>query len=447
MKQCEVVLKTSGFLKIKLEKKCSPDVKPSATTPSKSGIKLKYLDVPDFSGKTEDWLTFWRLLKNAVHNNVELEDSTKLTYLIQALKDPTQKATYAEEEGAYQIILEELQAEYDKPRWMHRKYCDSLKHLDTNPHTRAGMKNLISKATIILKGFIRLEAENCRQIMTSFIEAIMDSQLRELWNQRTDKLKTTPPVEDLLQFIKEQADQLEEVAVPQQQHSHKARPMQHKYKGSTNATVAPQPPSPARPVQQRTSNPPQSRPTSASFTYTCPLCQDNHLLYYCSTFEGYTVAQRKEFVLSKNLCLNCLKPNHNAAICKSHFRCREKDCQKKHNTLLHEDRTSTTSSSQSQPTQQTNAATHSAVNEPAAPMTENLLMTSSGGFKGWPGVAWPPHLKAHSYLYSSTTGMNCADLYWPSEVISPTSLLYPLSSLYVCRATPPDRVIHALLKP
>ena len=71
----------------------------------------------------------------------------------------------------------------------------------------------------------------------------------------------------------------------------------------------------------------------------------------------------------------------------------------------------------------------------------------SGGFKGWPGVAWPPHLKAHSYLYSSTTGMNCTDLYWPSEVISPTSLLYPLSSLYVCRATPPDRVIHALLKP
>ena len=47
----------------------------------------------------------------------------------------------------------------------------------------------------------------------------------------------------------------------------------------------------------------------------------------------------------------------------------------------------------------------------------------SGGFKGWPGVAWPPHLKAHSDLYSSTTGMNCTDLYGPSEVISPTSLL------------------------
>ena len=73
-----------------------------------------------------------------------------------------------------------------------------------------------------------------------------------------------------------------------------------------------------------------------------------------------------------------------------------------------------------------------------------ILMTirvaSSGGFKGWPGVAWPPHL-------SSTTGMNCTDLYRPSEIISPTSLFCP-SVQFTLRyqATPPDRVIHALLK-
>ena len=46
-------------------------------------------------------------------------------------------------------------------------------------------------------------------------------------------------------------------------------------------------------------------------------------------------------------------------------------------------------------------------------------------------MAWPPHLKAHSHLYSSTTGMNCTDLYRHSEIISPTSLLCPFSSLYV----------------
>ena len=403
-KQCDAVLKTAGFLKIKLEKKPPTEVKPVTSTTSKTGIKLKYLDVPDFSGKTEDWLSFWRLFKNAVHNNTDLEENIKLTYLIQALKDPTQKATYAErmeEEGAYQSILEELQNEYDKPRWMHRKYCESMKHLETNPHTRAGMKDLISKVTVILKGFVRLKAGNCRQILTSFTESVMDTQLRDLWNQRTDKLKTTPAVENVLLFIKEQADQLEEVAAPSaklQHQSYKTRP-HHKYKGSTNSVVTPAQASSAKPVPQRTSTHPQSRPFSATLNYTCLLCQDSHLLYYCPTFEGYTVAQRKEFAVSKNLCLNCLKPNHNASLCRSHFRCRAKDCQKKHNTLLHEDRSSTTTSVQPQATQQTNAATHSATSEAVTPMTENLLMTSQVILTGPTGVS----VTARALLDSAST--------------------------------------------
>ena len=282
--QCDVVLKTAGFLKIKLEKIPSKDDKPAITSTSRSGIKLKYLDVPDFSGKTEDWLVFWRLFKNAVHNNPDLEENIKLTYLIQALKDPTQKATYAErmeEEGAYQDIIEELQNEYDKPRWMHRKYCESMKQLETNSHTRAGMKDLISRVTVILKGFVRLESENCRQILTSFTEAVMDTQLRDLWNQRTDKLKKTPPIEDLLLFIKEQADQLEEVAVPsskpQQHQSHKSRPPSYKYKGSTNSVVTPAPTSSSRPAPLRTSNPQHARSNHA-INYVCSLCQENHPL-------------------------------------------------------------------------------------------------------------------------------------------------------------------------
>ena len=48
--------------------------------------------------------------------------------------------------------------------------------------------------------------------------------------------------------------------------------------------------------------------------------------------------------------------------------------------------------------------------ELAASSSQNSLRRS-GGFKGWPGVAWPPHFKAHSHSYSSTTGMNSTDLY------------------------------------
>ena len=55
-----------------------------------------------------------------------------------------------------------------------------MKTLSTNPHTREGMKNLISQVTVILNGFIRLKAENCRHILTSMVEAVMDAQLKSL---------------------------------------------------------------------------------------------------------------------------------------------------------------------------------------------------------------------------------------------------------------------------
>ena len=189
-----------------------------------------------------------RLFFKAVHHNEDLDDDTRLTYLVQAMLDPRVKAELAErldEVGAYQKILKELEEEHDKPRWMHRRYCESMKNLSTNPHTREGMKNLISQVNVILNGFIRLKGENCRHILTSMTEAVLDPQLRALWNQRTDTKRTTPPIEELLQFIKDQADQMEDESVavtPKQHQEKKVRSHQsQKYKGSTHSVVNPLP--------------------------------------------------------------------------------------------------------------------------------------------------------------------------------------------------------------
>ena len=182
------------------------DVKPSTAKSNKSNVKLRHIEIPSFSGKTEDWLGFKRLFYKAVHNNDDLDDDTRLAYLVQAMQDPRVKAEFAErleEPGAYKKILGELEDEHDKPRWMHRRYCEQMKNLETNPHTREGMKQLISQVNTILNGFIRLKGEDCRVILTSITEGVMDPELRALWNQRTDSKKTTPPIKKLLQFIKD----------------------------------------------------------------------------------------------------------------------------------------------------------------------------------------------------------------------------------------------------
>ena len=189
------------------------DTKPSTSKSSRSHVKLRHIEIPSFSGKTEDWLAFKRLFFKAVHNNEDLDDDTRLTYLVQAMLDPRVKSELAErldEPGAYRKIIAELEAEHDKPRWMHRRYCEQMTTLKRNPHTREGMKLLISQITVIINGLVRLKGEDYKTILTSITEGVMDPELRALWNQRTDSRKTTPPIEEFLQFINQQADQLED---------------------------------------------------------------------------------------------------------------------------------------------------------------------------------------------------------------------------------------------
>ena len=377
------ILERATLIQSRVSKNPLPDVKPiHSHTSGRSGVKLRYQEVPEFSGKTEDWLTFLRMFKNAVHNNPDLETATKLQYLVQSLKDPVQKAIYAdrmEEDGAYEKFLEELTLEYDRPRWLHRRYCEQMRTLTTNPHTRPGMKELVSKITTIYKGFVRLKTENVSQVLTSMAEAVLDKQLRELWNQRTDKIKETPPIEDLLSFITDQANQMEEVPTKQatttttttkSQFERRPKP-QTKFKGNSYAVTTPSQGATPRPAQHKQSN---SQPASTSYqskTYVCTLCQDNHLLYYCPIFTGYDVAKRKEFVLANKLCLNCLKAHHLASECRSSYRCREENCQRKHNTLLHETRPAITA------TQPVNFASHqTTAEEQQGFLDDGLLMTT-----------------------------------------------------------------------
>ena len=355
------------------------DSKPSTTKSSKSHVKLRHIEIPSFSGKTEDWLAFKRLFFKAVHDNEDLDDDTRLTYLVQAMLDPRVKSELAErlgEPGAYRKIIAELEAEHDKPRWMHRRYCEQMTTLKRNPHTREGMKLLISQVTVIINGLVRLKGEDYKTILTSITEGVMDPELRALWNQRTDSRKTTPPIEDLLQFINQQADQLEDdTATPSLRSGDKAKGRQMpRSRGSTHSVVNP------LPAQQRGSQPHKNqssnqRPLSSTTTSTCPLCQGGHPLFYCPTFEGLPVSQRKEKVMGMKLCLNCLKPHHLAHDCHSTFRCRVQECGRKHNSLLHEDRAVGLTTQQAT-THQTHAATHAEDRGPDEEDEECLLMTA-----------------------------------------------------------------------
>ena len=148
------VLEQASLIMGKLSGDVTADIKPVIHSGSgKGGVKVKPMEVPDFSGQTEDWISFFRLFKSSIHENPDLETSTKLHHLVQALKDPVQRAMFAErmdEPDAYNTFIKELTEKYDKPRWMHRRYCQNMKELSTNQHTREGLTQLVSQVTMAL---------------------------------------------------------------------------------------------------------------------------------------------------------------------------------------------------------------------------------------------------------------------------------------------------------
>ena len=75
---------------------------------------------------------------------------------------------------------------------------------------------------------------------------------------------------------------------------------------------------------------------SDNLSLKCWLCKNNHRLMDCPSFKDRSISERRQFVKDDKLCFNCLSKTHIVKDCKSSFICREKNCDKKHHTLLHE---------------------------------------------------------------------------------------------------------------
>ena len=68
----------------------------------------------------------------------------------------------------------------------------------------------------------------------------------------------------------------------------------------------------------------------------CLCCGGAHPIWQCGEFKCKSVEDRRSWVREHNLCYNCLLAGHRVSNCQSKLSCRK--CSRKHNTLLHEER-------------------------------------------------------------------------------------------------------------
>ena len=125
---------------------------------------------------------------------------------------------------------------------MHRKYCEQMKAISPAENTRVSITKLADSLSHVWRGWERLEATDGSAILTSMAELVMSKELKHIWYTKTTEVKKTPPLQDLLKFLRTQADQAEgeEHAAHKgsyernktQQYDKKHRHFQPKYKGS-----------------------------------------------------------------------------------------------------------------------------------------------------------------------------------------------------------------------
>ena len=178
----------------------------------KPSYKIAPLVLPKFSGKIEHWISFWEEFDHAINKKPDMDDSTRLVYLKQAMQDQNLKSTIADlgvQDEAYSEAVKLLQERFNKPRIVHRQCCESLKNIPISNHTRSSLTALADKGQHILTTLTRLRTLGASEILTSMIEMSMGKELKHEWLNHTDELTATPPVEKVIAFIRKKADQAE----------------------------------------------------------------------------------------------------------------------------------------------------------------------------------------------------------------------------------------------
>ena len=301
--------------------------------PEKNLTKLPPISLPSFSGDVLTWPTFWNQFVASVDSNSDLPDSTKLSYLRRAIKDPEAEVILnpsIDGPDTYGRLIKELQLRYRRTKKIHRDLVEKLINLPSAKYNSSELRKLIDAATNSLECLQTTGHFSLETFISSLIYSKLPYRLQVDWDKDQPEPNTVVPYPKLFEYVTKTAFTLSD---------HKT------FSPSTPSTSAHEkkpaykkpfkPKSQVYSVSSPTSNPsPSSSTVPAPWKYECRLCKPaKHPLRDCPKWAGLTVDQRLTQVKDNKLCSNCLAPGHATADCRSKYRCQ--DCRQMHHTSLH----------------------------------------------------------------------------------------------------------------
>ncbi|XP_038116638.1 uncharacterized protein LOC119768917 [Culex quinquefasciatus] len=276
-------------------------------------VKLPQIDIPKFTGERKHWRSFKDLFVCTIHSRTDLRDSVKMQYLFSYLDGEAKGKvdSFSINDGNYREAWDALVTYYDKHKYT--VFALVREFVDQQPVTNAKeLKHLVATSDDVVRQLKALgrEYESRDPWLIHLLLEKVDRETRSLWAQKIITVEN-PTFANFQEFLEQRCDALETCSA----FSKKTGPEVSKKESQ-------------KPTQRKV----QAFHTSAAVS--CAKCSKDHPTYHCDLFKAMDVAGRRELVLSKKLCFNCLKPLHTANKCPSKSTCRTPDCKQRHHTTL-----------------------------------------------------------------------------------------------------------------
>ncbi|XP_062716443.1 uncharacterized protein LOC134291954 [Aedes albopictus] len=249
-----------------------------------------------------------------------LADVDKFTYLRSSTTgEALQELNSVELTGDnYEVAWKMLEKKYENKKLIVKAHLDALfavepMRRENFVRLRGPLSHIISEfdKNLLMLNKIGEQTDNWSTILAYMVCSRLDQTTLRNWETRHNS-KDVPKYDDLMQFLRDQCAVLQSIA-PAKIHDVDKRP----------------------PPRFSTTH------TSAQSQRRCLFCGDTyHLPFKCSKLQNMTVAQRAEQINKQRLCRNCFAAGHFAEGC-SRGSCTR--CGRKHHTMLHFDRPSSSS--------------------------------------------------------------------------------------------------------
>jgi hypothetical protein len=310
-----------------------------------SKINLPVIQIPEFSGHLEKWLSFRDVFQSLIHNNNNLNSIEKMHYLKSSLSgDALHTIENLAISGAnYDEAWSLLEKRYGNERLIVQAHIRKILNSPAiNKCTAASLRQLSDDVRSNLAALKALNrpVQHWDDILVTIIPDKLDFHSNREWQGKLGN--EMPDSKTLLDFLENRYQHVASITASSANQTSQEKSGQNKsskHQSSSNSVI----------INKQ----------------SCAFCKKtNHSLHQCTSFLRLSTDEKLKQVISLKLCENCLRGNHSTANCKSNNTCR--DCKDRHHTLLHGTKTQINDSVPSTSTVSHCNAQHS----------ENLLLTA-----------------------------------------------------------------------